>query len=174
MALVSVAKEHGRITAAGALVAGISDDDLGRNAAMVAKLRLPFPLLADPGGGGAIRLYGVWQDEPSLARPALVLVAPDGQETFRRVSRDLADRLTEDDAIAALQALHLPPVAQPAPTPADPRPGERASASRACPSTSAACAPRRSPWAGAFPRRRPRARPGRRRRALPGRRQVLP
>jgi hypothetical protein len=93
-------------------VVGISVDSPGRNAAMVDKLRLPFPLLADPGGRQAIRPYGVWQEGNPYARPAVVIVAPGGRVAFSEVGEDFADRLDEDEVIAALALLGLPPVTQ--------------------------------------------------------------
>ncbi len=121
-----MALRHDEITGHGALVTGISVDEPGRNAAMVSKLRLPFPLLADPDGEGAIKPYGVWHDKPSLARPAIVLVGPDGEEAFRQVARDYADRIGEDEVVEAVAGLGLGPVEQDPPKPGEPQPGERA------------------------------------------------
>jgi hypothetical protein len=121
-----LAERHPQITAAGGRVAGISVDSPGRNAAMVEKLRLPFPLLADPGGEQAIQPYGVWHEGYPYARPAVVIVAPGGGVAFRRVGEDFADRLDEDDIVAALAGLGLPPVTQDPPLPGHPAPGRRA------------------------------------------------
>lgn len=116
------------ITQAGARVVGISVDDPGRNAAMVGKLHLPFPLLADPDGSGAIKPYGVWNPEEKggIAHPAAILVTPDGEEHYRHVSGDFAERPTEDDVLERLRALALPPVTQAAPEPGDPQPSDGA------------------------------------------------
>jgi len=121
-----LAEHHHQITAAGGRVAGISVDSPERNAAMVEKLRLPFPLLADPGGRQAIRPYGVWHEGNPYARPAVVIVAPGGRVAFRQVGEDFADRLDEDEIIAALARLGLPPVTQDPPLPGHPAPGPRA------------------------------------------------
>ena len=93
---------------------------------MVDKLRLPFPLLADPEGRQAIRPYGVWHEGNPYARPAVVIVAPGGRIAFREVGEDFADRLDEDEVIAALARLGLPPVTQDPPLPGEPAPGPRA------------------------------------------------
>lgn len=95
---------------------------------MVEKLDLPFPLLSDPDRSLAITPLGVAdrKDERNLARPAMILVDPAGEERFRFVSRDFADRLPEDDALAAVTALGLAPTSQPAPTPGVADPGPRA------------------------------------------------
>jgi alkyl hydroperoxide reductase subunit AhpC len=107
-------------------VAGISVDPPAQNAAMVAKLRLPFPLLSDPDGTAAIKPYDVWNDQASIALPALVLVGPDGDDVWRQVSRDFADRATEEEVLARVQGQGWPAVSQEAPAPGDAQPGERA------------------------------------------------
>jgi alkyl hydroperoxide reductase subunit AhpC len=123
-----VASRHDDLTAAGARVVGISVDDPGRNAAMVDKLHLPFPLLADPDGEGAIKPYDVWnaEEKGGIAHPAAVLVGPDGEEAFRTVGGDFADRPTEDELLDEVRALGLDPVEQAAPTPGKPQPSDRA------------------------------------------------
>lgn len=121
-----MAQQHERITAAGGRVVGISVDSVGQNAAMVAKLRLPFPLLSDPGGGQAIKPYGVWHEGNPFARPAVVIVAPGRRVALHEAGEDFADRVGEDEIIAALSRLGLPPVTQDPPRPGQPEPGPRA------------------------------------------------
>lgn len=96
---------------------------------MTEKLGLPFPLLADPNGERAIKPLGVWSDkEGGLARTAIVLLAPDGNEAFRYEGRDYADRPDADVLVAAARGLDLP--ARPSPVGvhphAGPAPSERA------------------------------------------------
>lgn len=105
---------------------GISVDAVERNAAMVDKLRLPFPLLSDPDGSGAIKPYQVWHEGADIARPAVVIVGPDGGEVLRQVGADPADRPDEDDLLAELRRLGLEPTSQPAPRPGAARPGPKA------------------------------------------------
>lgn len=105
---------------------GISVDPPERNTAMVAKLSLPFPLLADPEGEGAIKAYGVWHEGRPFARPAVILIAPDGTEILRQVGEDFADRLPEEELVEAVRRLGLAPVAQDPPAPGDPHPGDKA------------------------------------------------
>lgn len=95
---------------------------------MVEKLRLPFPLLSDPDRSGSIEPFGVADpnDPRGIARPAMILLDADGVEHFRFVSRDYADRLPEDDVVAAAQALGLGPVTQSPPAPGVAEPGPRA------------------------------------------------
>jgi hypothetical protein len=107
-------------------VVGISVDPPERNAAMVEKLRLPFPLLSDPGGEAAITPYGLWHEGQTFGKPAVVLLRPDGSEALRQVGEDFADRLAEEDLVAAVQAENLPATSQPAPAVKDPQPGPNA------------------------------------------------
>ena len=93
---------------------GISIDSPEQNAAIIEKLRLPFPLLSDPDRSGAIRPYGLAdeKDPRNIARPAVVIVGPDGEERLRNTSRDFADRISEDAVLEALRGLGLPPTTQ--------------------------------------------------------------
>ena len=95
---------------------------------MVEKLDLPFPLLSDPDRSLAIGPFDVVDesDPRDLARPAMIIVDPDGDEVYRFVSRDFADRLPEEEVLEKVQALGLEPTTQPRPTPGTPDPGERA------------------------------------------------
>jgi hypothetical protein len=117
---------HQDFLAAGARIFAISIDAPERNAAMVAKLSLPFPFLSDPDRSLAIRPYGVAdeKDERHIARPAIIVITTDHKEVFRFVSRDFADRVPEDRVLASIQELKLPPTTQPIPEPgqADPSP----------------------------------------------------
>jgi len=112
----------------GATIAAVVIDSPEQNAAMAAKLALPFPVLADPGGNGAIQPYDVWDPKGSMSRPAIVVLAPDGREVFRTVGVDFMDRPHEDEVLAALDTLGLPPLSQPVATVEhlEPGPGPRA------------------------------------------------
>lgn len=105
---------------------GIGVDRPEQNAAMVEKLGLPFPLLSDPGGERAIRPNGVWHEGESYAKPATVVVAPDGSEAFRQVGDDFADRLIADDMVEALAPLELEPARQEPRAPHPPEPSDGA------------------------------------------------
>lgn len=95
---------------------------------MVEKLGLPFPMLSDPDRSRAIAPYGLAdpKDRRDLAIPALVLVAPGGEEVWRFVSRDFADRLPEDDVVEIARAQQWEPTTQDAPEPGSAEPGPRA------------------------------------------------
>jgi hypothetical protein len=106
-------REYGEYLRRGATVAGVVVDAPGQNAAMVEKLALPFPILSDPDGAGAIEPLGVWDGEGRMAKPAILVVAPDGREAYRYVGVDFMDRPNDDEPLAALDALGLPPVDAP-------------------------------------------------------------
>lgn len=123
-----MAFRHDEITGAGARVVGISIDSPGQHAAMVEKLRLPFPLLSDPDRSGAITPWGLADpnDRRRIALPAVAGVAPDGTEAFRFTSRDFADRPTEDWVVEALGRMNLPPTTQAPPELGPVEPGPNA------------------------------------------------
>lgn len=92
---------------------------------MIEKLDLPFPFLSDPDRSAAIGPYGLENtvDPRALARPAIVLVGPDGEEAWRWESRDFADRIPEEEVVAAARELGLDPVAAEPVAPGTPEPG---------------------------------------------------
>ncbi len=106
-------REYGEYLRRGATIAGVVIDAPGQNAAMVQKLALPFPILADPEGEGAAKPYGAWDAAGNMAKPAIVAVAPDGAEAYRYVGVDFMDRPGDDEVLAALGALGLPPIEAP-------------------------------------------------------------
>ena len=65
-------------------------------------------------------------DERNLAIPAVVIITPGGEEAWRWVARDFADRIPEDEVLAELQALASPRLSQAPPQTVNPQPGRRA------------------------------------------------
>jgi hypothetical protein len=123
-----LASHHQTFTNAGVRLFGVSVDSPGQQSAMVDKLSLPFPMLSDPDRSAAIDPLDLADpDDPrGLARPSLVLFAPGGQEVWRFVSRDFADRMPEDDVIAHVQAQGWPATTQDPPALGPIEPGEKA------------------------------------------------
>lgn len=123
-----LARSYGDYLRRGATVAAVVTDSPEQNAAMVAKLQLPFPVLSDPAGERAIQPFDVWDAKGAMAKPAIVVLAPDGREVYRSVGVDFMDRPHEDDVLAALDALALPPLDRPITTASHlpPGPGPRA------------------------------------------------
>jgi hypothetical protein len=122
-----LALRHREFLAAGARVFAVSVDPPERNAAMVEKLSLPFPFLSDPDRSAAIRVFGVAdeKDERHISLPATIVLLPSGEEAFRFVSRDFADRHPEDELLAAVLALDLPATTQGGPQVGRAEPGPR-------------------------------------------------
>ena len=123
-----MAIRHDEYTGAGAVVAAVSVDSVGANAAMVDTLGLPFPILSDPDRSEAITAYGVAdpKDPRSIALPTTVVVSPDGAEVWRRPSFDFADRPDEAEVIDVLRTMQWPPTEQEVPTPGVAEPGPNA------------------------------------------------
>lgn len=102
---------------------------------MIDKLRLPFVMLSDPDRSRVIGPWGVAdpKDPRDIARPAHVLVSPDGDEVFRRVARDWADRPTVDEVLGQVRRLGLDPAEPESFGSVDPEPGPKAMPVRAMP-----------------------------------------
>lgn len=99
-----------RIHAAGGEVVAVSVDDDGRQAAMQQRWGLTDTrLVSDPGGEQILAPLGLFDPEErgGIARPGMLVVAPDGHEVYRYEGRDFADRTTDDDVFEALEGLAL-------------------------------------------------------------------
>lgn len=107
--LVELARAYGDFREAGAELAAISTDPIGAGAGLTEKLDLPFPLLSDADGAGAIRQAGVWDEAEGVSRIAAVALAPDWLELFRFEGVDYADRPLTADILEAVRALGLIP-----------------------------------------------------------------
>ena len=123
-----MAREYDQYTRRGATIAAVVIDPPEQNAAMVEKLALPFPILFDHDGEGAIKPLGVWDAEEKMAKPAIIVLAPDGPEVYRYAGVDFMDRPNDDEILETLSSLALPATETPAGTipHLDPRPGSRA------------------------------------------------
>ncbi len=95
---------------------------------MLQKLALPFPLLSDPDRELLIGPMGLANptDVRNIALPAMVLLDPAGDERWRFVSRDFADRLPEDEVLDAMKQLALPSTSQEMPAEGQAEPGPSA------------------------------------------------
>ncbi len=102
-----MAREYEQYTRRGATIAAIVIDTPEQNAAMVAKLALPFPILSDPDGERAIKPLGVWDADGKMATPATIVLASDGREVYRYVGVDVKDRPNDDEILEALTSLGL-------------------------------------------------------------------
>ena len=98
----------------GARLVAIDIDSPPQHAAMIEKLRLPFPMLSDEDRSALIEPWGLANptDRRNLAMAAVVIITPGGEEAFRWVSREFAFRLPEDDLLGVLRKLELEPEAE--------------------------------------------------------------
>ena len=92
---------------AGAVVLGVSPDDVASHQSFRADYELPFTLLADPDHTVAVA-YGVWAEKSRYGRTYMGIVrstfviAPDG--TVEKAMRDVKPATHADDVLAALAA----------------------------------------------------------------------
>lgn len=90
------------------MLVGISVDTPAENAAMVEKLRLPFPLLSDP-DAAATAAWDVYDPvggtHGPIARPAIFVVGRDLSLPYEYVGRDFADRPPNVALYAAMDAV---------------------------------------------------------------------
>ncbi len=111
------------------MLVAVSVDTVAENAAMVEKLRLPFPLLSDP-DAAVIAAWDVYDPvggtHGPIARPAIFVVGRDLRIPYEYVGRDFADRPPNATIFEALDAVRdAPPrpleraVTGPGPRPAD-------------------------------------------------------
>lgn len=105
-----MAREYQEYLSRGATIAGVVIDSPAQNAAMVEKLALPFPILSDPDGSLAIKPLEAWNADGKMAKPAIIVVTPDGAEAYRYVGVDFADRPGDDEVLAAIKRLNLPTI----------------------------------------------------------------
>lgn len=94
----------------------VSVDDEARQAGMFARWPTPNVLfVSDPDRSRIIEPLGLSDpdDDRRIARPAIIVLDPAGDEAYRYVGRDFADRTTDPEVYAALEALELGPIAPP-------------------------------------------------------------
>lgn len=130
-----MASRYDEFLAAGVRIVGVSVDSVAQQSAMVHKLHLPFWMLSDPGGQVLLATLGAYdpQERGGIGRPGVFVVGPDGSEHFREVGRDFADRITEDELLAAAREMRLPATKQPPLDLVEPEPGATAMPVRALP-----------------------------------------
>ena len=119
--LVRLAAQSDRLNAAGAEVIAISVDGVDRQAGLRERWKLDEQLLvSDPGGERYLQPLNLYDPDArgGIALPGVIVIAPDGTEAYRYQGRDFADRTTDAEMLAALEALGLPAIAAPVGGPA--------------------------------------------------------
>ncbi len=112
-----LASERDRLHNAGGEVIAVSIDDETRQAGMFARWPTPNVLyVADPDRSLLIEPLGLSDpdDDRGIALPAMIVIDPYGNEVYRYVGRDFADRTTDDEVFAALEGLRLDSIEPPA------------------------------------------------------------
>ncbi|WP_394366854.1 peroxiredoxin [Mesoterricola silvestris] len=91
-----------RIKAKGAVVLGVSADDVTSHAAFSEKYHLPFPILADP-GHAIIDAYGVRMPVIGVAKRVTFIIGKDG--IVKDVLRDVKAAEHDEQVLKALASL---------------------------------------------------------------------
>ncbi len=93
---------HSVLQAAGAVVLGVSSDDVKSHAAFAAKYHLPFSLLADP-EKVIINAYGVKMFGLGLAKRVTFVI--DSQGVIRKIFRDVKPAGHDQEVLAVVKNL---------------------------------------------------------------------
>lgn len=112
-----LASESDRIHGAGGEVIAVSIDDEVRQAGMFERWPTPNVLyVADPDRSLLIDPLDLVDpnDDRGIARPAMLVIDPGGNEAYRYVGRDFADRTTDNEVYDALEGLGLGSIDPPA------------------------------------------------------------
>ena len=108
-----LATRYEDIHLAGAEVVAISVDNDDRQAGMAERWGLSHTrMVSDPNGVDYLRPLELFDpaERDGIALPGMLIIAPDGEETYRYQGRDFADRTNDEDLFSALAELDLPPV----------------------------------------------------------------
>jgi peroxiredoxin Q/BCP len=81
-----------------ARLVAISVDPVDASQRLATRLELHYPLLADE-KGDVIRAYGVWHAEKEIALPSIFVIDQKGIIRWKRISRSVTDRPSEDDVL---------------------------------------------------------------------------
>ena len=108
--------EIGRIHGNGAELIALGVDEHLRQIGMHQRWPVPNVLfVSDPGGERYLKVLGLYNpdERDGIAIPALLVIAPDGTETFRYTSNDFADRVADEAMFNAVEALGLDAIEPP-------------------------------------------------------------
>jgi hypothetical protein len=114
---VRLANELPELSRLGAEVVFASVDPPAAQLAMNRTWRLPFRWVSDPDGERFARPLDAWNPDEhgGVFHPLVLLLAPDGRELVRHLSRDFDDRPDDTDVLKALSGLGLPALPSPEP-----------------------------------------------------------
>ncbi len=93
---------HGALLASGAVVLGVSADDVESHAAFAKKFDLPFPILADP-DKAIIKAYGVKMPLIGIAKRVTFLI--DKQGVIRHIVTDVNAKTHDKQVLELLKGM---------------------------------------------------------------------
>ncbi len=93
---------HGALLASGAVVLGVSADDVKSHAAFAKKYDLPFPILADP-DKAIINAYGVKMPLIGIAKRVTFLIDKEG--VIRHIVTDVNTKAHDKQVLALLKGM---------------------------------------------------------------------
>lgn len=93
---------HGALLSAGAVILGVSADDVKSHKAFAEKFQLPFSLLADP-EGEIIKAYGVKMPLVGMAKRITFLI--DKQGVIRRILSEVDPKQHDRQVLEALKGI---------------------------------------------------------------------
>ncbi len=108
-----LATHYDQIHQAGAEVVAISVNGDERQAGMAKRWGLSHTrMVSDPAGETYLQALDLFdpKERDGIALPGMLIINPDGTETYRYQGRDFADRTNDDDLFAALSDLDLAPI----------------------------------------------------------------
>lgn len=114
--LVALAADETEFLARGAEIVAIGADTRSASDALIARWALPYYVIDDADGTKALRELDLWNAEEhgGIAAIGTVIFNADGEEVWRTIGRDVADRPDHDTLLRILEtfglpALHAPP-----------------------------------------------------------------
>lgn len=108
--LVALAADEPEFSARGAEIVAIGADTRAVSDALMARWALPYYVIDDTDGTKALRALDLWNAEEhgGIAAVGAVVFNADGEEVWRTVGRDVADRPDRETLLRILETFGLP------------------------------------------------------------------
>lgn len=108
--LVALATDEAEFLAHGAEIVAIGTDTRSASDALMARWALPYYVVDDTDGTKALRALDLWNAEEhgGIAAVGTVIFNTDGEEVWRTIGRDVADRPDHETLLHVLEQLRLP------------------------------------------------------------------
>lgn len=85
-------------------LAAVCVDPVETSQALAERLRLGFPIVADP-SGDTIRAYGCWHAEKQISLPAVFVIDGEGVVRWKKISTTVTDRPSEDEVLSVVGSM---------------------------------------------------------------------